>query len=535
MRRHIHTCTLLLAVALLLLSSCAKRPDIPSSSKEAKCQPAIFPDYCDVTVPCNIAPLNFMLPASEYEACVARISTPDGWQQTYGEGVKVQIPESEWHAMLDASKGKSIKVEVWGKRKEERGESRKEGEWLAFSPFEIHIAEQPIDEYLSYRLIEPSYIVYDYMEIAQRNLTSFEETQIFNNKVSCDDPKGQCINCHSYQNYKTDNMLFHARVTRGGTVIVNDGKISKVDLKRDYTISAGVYPAWHPTAKLIAFSTNQTHQVFHTANPNKVEVFDTASDLILYDVATDSVSIISNDPDLLEVFPTWSPDGKYLYYCKSVPLPEEVADEDIRSTYQNIQYNLYRRPFDVASHSFGEEELVYDAASSNKSVTLPRISPDGRYLLFAEGQYGCFHIWHHDADIYLMDLDSVECRTENAEFATALDRRADSTAVATSTLNTLNSSLTACPLDELNSEGYAESYPTWSSNGHWIMCASRRIDGNYSRVYIAYFNNGNAEKAFLLPQEDPEHNTFRLKSYNRPEFMVEPVSISVDEFSKVFK
>ena len=189
----------------------------------------------------------------------------------------------------------------------------------------------------------------------------------------------------------------------------------------------------------------------------------------------------------------------------------------------------------MASHSFGEEELVYDAASSNKSVTLPRISPDGRYLLFAEGQYGCFHIWHHDADIYLMDLDSVECRTENAEFATALDRRAGSTAVATSTLNTLNSSLTACPLDELNSEGYAESYPTWSSNGHWIMCASRRIDGNYSRVYIAYFNNGNAEKAFLLPQEDPEHNTFRLKSYNRPEFMVEPVSISVDEFSKVFK
>ena len=32
----------------------------------------------------------------------------------------------------------------------------------------------------------------------------------------------------------------------------------------------------------------------------------------------------------------------------------------------------------------------------------------------------------------------------------------------------------------------------------------------------------------------PEYNTFLLKSYNRPEFMVEPVKISVDEFSKVF-
>ena len=66
------------------------------------------------------------------------------------------------------------------------------------------------------------------------------------------------------------------------------------------------------------------------------------------------------------------------------------------------------------------------------------------------------------------------------------------------------------------------------------MCASRRDDGNYSRIYFSYFKNGKVGKAFMLPQEDPEHNTFRLKSYNRPEFMVEPVKISVDEFSKVF-
>ena len=483
-----------LAAALLLLSSCASHPDVPSSSEKVNSLPAIFPDYCNVTVPCNIAPLNFMLPVGEYEACVARLTTSDGQQQTFGDGVKVQVPEDVWHAMLAASKGSSVKVEVWGK---------KDGGWLAFCPFEIHVAKEPIDEYLSYRLIEPSYIVYDYMEIAQRNLTSFEETQIFNNKVSCDDPKGQCINCHSYQNYKTDNMLFHARVTRGGTVIVNDGKVSKVDLKRDNTISAGVYPAWHPSARLIAFSTNQTHQVFHTSHPNKVEVFDEASDLILYDVTTDSVSIVSNDPGLLEVFPTWSPDGRFLYYCKSVPLPEELLGKDIRSTYKKVQYNIYRRPFDVATHNFGDEELVYDAASHDKSATLPRISPDGRCLLFAEGQYGCFHIWHHDADIVCLPLGEGD--------PSPLD------------------------LSGLNSQGRAESYPTWSSSGRWIMCASRRDDGNYSRVYISYFNHGKAEKAFMLPQEDPEQNTYRLKSYNRPEFMVEPVKISVEEFSRVFK
>ena len=513
MKRYIHSYFLLLAAALLLLSSCANHPDVPSSSKAVKSLPAIFPDYCNVTVPCNIAPLNFMLPADEYEACVARLTTPDGQQQTYGHGVKVQIPESEWHAMLDASKGKSIKVEVWGQKNDEPTVAgRREKQWLSFSPFEIQIAEEPIDEYLSYRLIEPSYVAWTYMEIAQRNLTTFEESQIFNNEITMNDrTKGQCINCHSYQNYKTDNMLFHVRLSNAGTVIVNDGKVSRVNMKRDYTISGGVYPSWHPTAKLVAFSTNKTRQAFHTSNPNKIEVYDLASDLILYDVETDSVSIVSNDSTLLEIYPTWSPDGKYLYYGKSVPLPEEMDGQDIRTTYAKIQYNLYRRSFDLATHGFGEEELVYDAASDDKSVTLPRISPDGRYLLFAIGQYGCFHSRHHDGDIVCIPLEQYTGTPLNAENTAPVD------------------------LSLLNSKGYSDSYPSWSSNGHWIMIASRRDDDNYSRVYFAYFNNGKVSKAFLLPQEDPELHISLLKSYNRPEFMVEPVKISVEEFSRVFE
>ena len=504
MKRNIYTYALLWVAALMMLASCANHPGVPSSSRDAKSLPGIFPDYCNVTIPCNIAPLNFMLPKGQYDECVARITTPDGKQQTYGDGVKVQIPEDEWHDMLDVSKGKSLKVEVWGKNGEE---------WLSFKPFEIYVAKDPIDEYVSYRLIEPSYVAWTYMEIAQRKLTTFEESQIFNNEITCNDiKKGQCINCHSYQNYKTDNMLFHVRLANSGTVIVNDGKVSKVDLKRDYTISSGVYPSWHPTAKLIAFSTNLTRQAFHTANPNKIEVYDIESDLILYDVEKDSVSVVSADPDLLEIYPTWSPDGKYLYYGKSVPLPEEMKDKDkdIRVIYPKIQYNLYRRSFDLATHGFGEEELVYDAASSDKSVTLARISPDGRYLLFALGQYGCFHSRHHDADIVCIPMDQYSGTALTGETAKTVD------------------------LTPLNSKDYSDSYPSWSSNGHWIMIASRRDDDNYSRVYFAYFNNGKVGKAFLMPQEDPEHHTFLLKSYNRPEFMVEPVKISVEEFSRVF-
>jgi Tol biopolymer transport system component len=232
--------------------------------------------------------------------------------------------------------------------------------------------------------------------------------------------------------------------------------------------------------------------------------------MILYDVKTDSVSIVCNDTTTLEVYPTWSPDGKYLYYCKSVPLPEEMKGQDIRTTYQKIQYNLVRRSFDLTTHAFGDEELVYDAVSADKSVSLPRISPDGRYLLFALGQYGCFHSRHHDADIVCIPMEKYAGAPLTWETASPVD------------------------LTSVNSKGYSDSYPSWSSNGHWMMLASRRDDDNYSRVYFAYFNNGKAGKAFMMPQKDPELHTYLLKSYNRPEFMVEPVRISVNEFSKAF-
>ena len=91
---------------------------------------------------------------------------------------------------------------------------------------------------------------------------------------------GQCVNCHNYQQYNPGRMQFHARQHHGGTIIVYDGKMKKVNMKCDSTISAGVYPAWHPWLPLIVYSTNHTSQTFHTRNLNKIEVFDSASDLI---------------------------------------------------------------------------------------------------------------------------------------------------------------------------------------------------------------------------------------------------------------
>lgn len=474
----------------ILMAACGQHLTVPTDVTMENRLPHIYPDYTEVTIPANICPMNFIVQEGETDA-MARLTYPGG-EYIYGEGQKVLIDEEQWQEMLDSAKGKEIKVEVFAKIN---------GQWKGYQPFNIYVAEDSIDEYISYRSIPPSYVAYERLSIVQRHLTTFDTRDIYNNMSVSNEKVGQCINCHSYQNFRTDNMLFHMRQGYGGTMLVTNGQLKKIDLKTAETLSAGVYPAWHPTHNLIAFSTNKTGQSFHTKDLNKIEVQDTESDLILYDVDKNEVSIISELEDELEVFPTWSPDGKKMYFCSA---HFEYYNDSIEKSaemiqrFKEVKYNLYSVDFNPDTKEFSNVEMIYNAADSlDQSVTLPRVSPDGRYLLFAQAEFGCFHVWHADADIYMMDLQTKEVQK----------------------------------LDAVNSNR-SESYPTWSSNGRWIMVNSRRDDGNYTRPYIAYFDKqGKAHKPFLLPQQDPNFYTFYLRSFNRPEFMIEPVTISPREFA----
>jgi Tol biopolymer transport system component len=298
-------------------------------------------------------------------------------------------------------------------------------------------------------------------------------------------------------------MQFHARQANGGTIITYDGKIQKINMKNNKIISAGVYPAWHPTLKLIAYSVNKTGQSFHTRDLNKIEVEDAASDLIVFDLNKNKIMPIETGLEDFSVFPFWAPDGKYLYYCSAhFEYKDTITHEaEAMLRYKEIKYNIYRIPFDEKTYSFGPREIVFDAASMGKSATFPRISPDGRFLMFTLGGWGCFHIWHRDADLWIMDLKTMKYR----------------------------------PMAEINSNN-TESYHSWSSNGRWVIFSTRRDDGGYTRPYIAYVDkNGIARKPFELPQDDPDYHHQFMKSYNIPEFMKGPVTIKPQQFADVLK
>ena len=472
----------------ILLAACGG-PSVPTDYIQKDLLPAIYPDYAGVTVPVNIAPLTFEYDGQTDEM-VVRFAVDN--EDIVCDGLPTI---DEWHELAQKAKGKAVSVEVY---------TRNGKEWTRFKPFNIFVSPDSIDPYISYRLIAPSFITYEALTINQRCLENYDENVIYDNKLCGFEKDGQCINCHHYQQYNPQRMQFHARQYQGGTVIAYDGKMKKVNMRNDSILSAGVYPAWHPWLNLIVYATDKTLQNFHTTHPNKIEVYDEESDIIAYNVETDEVTNLENSDKEFEVFPAWAPDGKTLYYCSAHFERQDTTmkrSKEVQARYQELKYSIYRKAFNPETRQFGPREMVFDAAARDSSATFPRISPDGRYLLFTMGHYGYFHIWHHDADLWIMDL-------------------ADGT---------------ARPFTEVNSPD-TESYHSWSSNGRWIIFSSRRNDGSFTRPFIAHVDkSGKATKPFELPSEDPDYHRQFMRSYNIPEFMKGSVTITPQAFADVLK
>jgi len=453
------------SVIIILLSVLASCSGKISVSGTIDGTPDIFPDYIGVTVPSNIAPLNFRLNTEAEAAVIIR----KGDDSITVKGPEITIPENEWKRMTDCGGTLSVRVlEI------------RDGRWLSYAPFDITVTDSSIDRFITYRLIEPGYETWNEMGIYQRDLESFDETAIIRNTTT----GKNCMNCHSFSDRSHGTMVFHMRGENGGTYVIKDGSIEKLNTKTPQTISALVYPQWRPDGRYIVFSVNDTFQAFHSTSSNRIEVYDAASDVVVYDVVAHTIfsSPLLMSPDRFETFPTFSPDGRTIYFCSSPAV--EMPDR-----YREVRYSICSIAFDPDSKTFSEK---VDTVFSGRSCTFPRVSPDGRYLMFTEAAYGNFHIWHRDADLRVLDLQTG------------------------SLLDT----------DIINSPD-VDSYHSWSSDGHWVVFSSRRLDGLYTRPFITYLNgDGTFTKPFLIPQKDSRYYDRLFKSYNIPEFVDGRVAIS---------
>lgn len=444
----------------------------------------MFPDYIGVTIPPNIAPLNFKI-LEDGDRFKVTITPEKGDAITFDnkDGL-IQFSEKAWKSMLNENSGGKFKIDI---------SVRNKGEWVKFQTITNQIAPDDIDSFLVYRLLTSAYTRWGEMGIFQRDLESFDEKPIITNQAT----DGKCMNCHSFNKNDPSSMMMHLRGGEGsGTLILKDGDLRKVNTATEFN-RAGAYPAWHPSGTMIAYSVNKLEMYFHGLAQDPRDVLDRGSDIILYFIDD---NVVSTSPqiasvDRMETFPWWSPDGKYLYFCSCPDFNTFLEGDDFH--YDQIQYDLYRIPFDINTRQWGDSELILSGPDIGKSITFPRISPDGKYLMCCMANDGHFPIYKPSADLYLMDLQTFEYER----------------------------------LDINSDQG--ETYHTWSSTGRWFVFSSKRIDGLLARPHFAYFApDGTIHKPFVLPQKDPMFYKSFLKTYNRPELITGPVTVRPQEFVK---
>lgn len=464
---------------LLLFTTCTS--GLPMA-EDIACQPGIFPDYKEVTIPNNIAPLNFKLD-KKAKSIVLLKSRNFQIRIDSNNGV-FEIPPKKWRKLLSDASGEQVICTIY---------VLVDGLWSRYMPFLFYVVKEPIDPYLVYRKIAPGYRMWGEMGIYQRSLETFNEKTILSNRFT----NNNCMNCHSFCMQDPNIMLFHQRSTHGGTYIIRDGEIEKLNTKTDKLTSALVYPAWHPSGRYVAFSVNDTKQDFHFSDPNRIEVFDLASDVVIYDVENHEVmtnSLLFSDGNM-NTFPSFSPDGKRLFFCSAEvkPMPE---------SFREIKYNLMSVSFDPDNGAIGEKiDTLYNAVKDGRSAKFPRVSPDGRYLMYTLSDYGNFSIWHKDADLQMVDL-----RTGTVDL-----------------------------LQGVNSSD-VESYHSWSSNSRWFVFSSRRNNGLYSCPYLCYIDEqGVAGKPFLLPQRSADFYDSVLFSFNIPELIKGKVELDTYELIQISK
>ena len=432
-----------------------------AAAASAACAVTVWPDYFGITVPPNIAPLDFEVRDLPPGARVEAAMTGRDGSRLVASGAEIVWNERGWKKFLGANKGGSYEIAL---------SIRTNGAEMAAMAATNLVSASPIDSHLAYRLIPPSYTGFSEMGTYLRDLTSFDERPLYRNIQA--DPS-QCVNCHTHNRANPSNYLFHTRAYEGGTTIVSPkyGKF-KVDLKAEGLISGGVYPAWHPGGDYIVFSVNETRQSFFATNPEKIEVMDLRSDLVMYSLADNTITVIEDSPEDFECFPTWTPDGAALFSVRArtgftdMSGDDAIRGERVFNSATNIFYDLVVRSFDEKTRKFSPPET------------------------------------DRDADLFIFDFDKKTIR----------------------------------PLVELNSPDTESYHTFSSDGEWMVFSSRRDDGAYTRPYFAKFDKAAGAfSKPFLLPLKHPSEHRRRMKSYNIPEFSAGPVAESPAELHDLTK
>lgn len=471
----------------LSLLPAACRQEAVQTDRLTDRQPPIFPDYTDVTIPPNIAPLRFLLAdtceaeevAATFECGAERVAVRSS------DGRSIAIGLHAWKRLTKDAAGKVITVKVT---------ARIDGQWVGYVPFNLYVATDSIDPYIVYGRMDPSRDVVGHMGLYSRCIETFHEQAV----LTSDMVRGDRISNATFCLGNAQRMLLSLNNVFPCILLADSGEIEKLNTAPIPDLSCPTHAAWHPSGRYIAFAVNRN---------SKQDTRKAASSIVIYDAMKHE---LFTSPQLFSdsasaTHPAFSPDGETLYFC--------ATSQKTITRSDSAKYHLCAVAFNIhGGRRFGRKvDTLYHSRlalpqpvkkKSDKipprrpeirpdgSAASPCPSPDGRYLLFTVADRGCQPTDHPASDLALYDLKRK----------------------------------TFLPVDTLCSDSAAEVSQSWSSNSRWIVYTGRGVDGIYDYLFISYFAaDGRQTKPFLLPLKEANGYRYTMQSFTHPTFLTAPV------------
>jgi Flp pilus assembly protein TadD len=304
-----------------------------------------------------------------------------------------------------------------------------------------------------------------------------------------------CANCHSFsRDGKTlgldldgphnDKGLYAIVPVQARISIRNQDVISwksfRHQMDRDKRI--GFMSQVSPDGRYVVTATEVQYYVANFKDYRFLQVFyPTRGILAWYDRADGRVRPLpgADDPRFVQANAVWSPDGKHLVFARApatAPYPEDRKMAEFAGDRNEvpIQYDLYRIPFNGGAG--GKAEPIQGASRNGMSNSFPKVSPDGRWVVFVRSRNG--QLMRPDGELYIVPLGGGPARRMR------------------------------CNTPLMN------SWHSFSPNGRWMVFSSKSRSP-YTQMFLTHIGeDGNDSPAILI-----ENSTAANRAVNIPEFV----------------
>lgn len=300
-----------------------------------------------------------------------------------------------------------------------------------------------------------------------------------------------CANCHSFSNDgkylgmdmdgpSGDKGSYAVAPVRPEMVIENEQVFTWNSFNPRW-VTFGLFSRISPDGRYVVSSVNESVFVTNYMDFRFLQTFyPTRGILAFYDRTTGKIQPLpgAGDPQYVHGNSVWTPDGKSLVFlrakaCDSIPVgprPEKANDPN----EIQIQYDLCTIPFNDGRG--GQVRPLPGASGNGKSNSFPKVSPDGRWIVWVQAAAGL--LMRPDSELYIMPVAGGTPRRMN------------------------------CNLSPMN------SWHSFSPNGRWMVFSSKAFTP-YTQMFLTHIDeNGIDSPAVLVPG-----STAANRAVNIPEFV----------------